>query len=291
MLPRQATRAKRQLQLEAGVRVVEARPEQLAQPRQAVAHRLRMRAACRRPPRCGRGGAARHRAWSRAARARARSRPRAARGRCRPRRGRGGDPPRAAATACGARRAAAAAVLDGAVFGQAQQLAHARSSPASCHVTAGPSAALRPRTASSNSLRRPPAGTRATMNGATWTTSTSGPRRRASRSACSPLPSASTTSAARLRGSRQAAVAAAASMAAGVAGGSWISSAARRWRRRWSAPRRQPTARARSPRSSRPTARRCRRRSPRRARRACEEEACPLARGGQPPPGHAHASR
>src|SRR5215207_3125038 len=42
MLPGEAPRPQGQLQLEAGIRVVEARAEQLAQARQAVAHGLRM---------------------------------------------------------------------------------------------------------------------------------------------------------------------------------------------------------------------------------------------------------
>src|SRR4051794_41650656 len=42
MLPRYAPRAKRELELEASVRVVQARAEQLAQPCQPVTDRLRM---------------------------------------------------------------------------------------------------------------------------------------------------------------------------------------------------------------------------------------------------------
>ena len=113
-----------------------------------------------------------------------------------------------------------ARLLDAAVARQAQQLARPREAHAGLlPADRGPSAARRPRTAAS-SPPAPAAGTGATMNGGTCITSASGPSRRASRSACSPLPSASTTSAARLRGSRQAAFSAAASMAAGVAGGS-----------------------------------------------------------------------
>ena len=137
MLPGKAPRTKGQLQLEAGVRVVEARAEQLAQAGQAVAHGLRMHVQ-----RLGdRLGAA------------AVAQPGIERG----------SEPLARQLGLSLERLEGAV---GDVAGEApihpeqeRQLVPLRQQQ--------PGAALRPRTATSSSLRRPPAGTSATMSGAT----------------------------------------------------------------------------------------------------------------------------